>query len=82
MKGQLLHLLPLLSSLVPSHAGPVLARHGGSEGYGRTADARLLGSSFGVPGNQSFDYVIVGGGTAGMSPRPTYPMPVSQSGTD
>lgn len=26
----------------------------------------LLGSSFGVPGNQSFDYVIVGGGTAGL----------------
>lgn len=27
----------------------------------------LLGSSFGVPGNQSFDYVIVGGGTAGLT---------------
>lgn len=27
----------------------------------------LLGSSFGVPGNQSFDYVIVGGGTAGLA---------------
>jgi choline dehydrogenase len=26
----------------------------------------LLNSSFGVPGNQSFDYVIVGGGTAGL----------------
>lgn len=27
----------------------------------------LLGSSFGVPGNQSFDYVIIGGGTAGLT---------------
>ena len=27
---------------------------------------RLIGSSFGVPGNQLFDYVIVGGGTAGL----------------
>ena len=27
----------------------------------------LLGSSFGVPGNQTFDYVIVGGGTAGLA---------------
>lgn len=29
---------------------------------------RVLGSSFGVPGiNASFDYVIVGGGTAGLT---------------
>jgi choline dehydrogenase len=29
---------------------------------------RLLGSSFGVPGNNAtFDYVIVGGGTAGLT---------------
>ena len=27
----------------------------------------LLGSAFGVPGDQSFDYVIVGGGTAGLA---------------
>ncbi|MCJ1392119.1 hypothetical protein MMC18_004986 [Xylographa bjoerkii] len=27
----------------------------------------LLGSSFGVPGNQTFDYVIIGGGTAGLT---------------
>ena len=27
----------------------------------------LLGSSFGVPGNQTFDYIIVGGGTAGLA---------------
>ena len=26
----------------------------------------ILGSSFGVPGNASFDYVIIGGGTAGL----------------
>ncbi|KAF2137127.1 GMC oxidoreductase [Aplosporella prunicola CBS 121167] len=27
----------------------------------------LFGSSFGIPGNQTFDYVIVGGGTAGLA---------------
>ncbi|KAL9074758.1 MAG: hypothetical protein Q9161_002127 [Pseudevernia consocians] len=27
---------------------------------------RLLGNSFGVPGNASFDYVVIGGGTAGL----------------
>jgi choline dehydrogenase len=28
---------------------------------------RLLGSSFGAPGDATFDYVIVGGGTAGLA---------------
>lgn len=28
---------------------------------------RLLGSSFGVPGNQTFDYIVIGGGTAGLT---------------
>lgn len=28
---------------------------------------RLLGTSFGVSGNASFDYVVVGGGTAGLA---------------
>lgn len=28
---------------------------------------RLPGSSFGVPGNASFDYVVLGGGTAGLA---------------
>ena len=28
---------------------------------------RLLGSSFGLPGNNTFDYIIVGGGTAGLT---------------
>ena len=27
----------------------------------------LLGSSFGIPQNQTFDYVVVGGGTAGLT---------------
>ena len=27
----------------------------------------LLGSHFGLPGNQTFDYVVVGGGTAGLA---------------
>lgn len=28
---------------------------------------RLFSSSFGVPGNASFDYIVVGGGTAGLT---------------
>lgn len=28
---------------------------------------RLLGNSFGGPGNQTYDYVVVGGGTAGLT---------------
>lgn len=29
---------------------------------------RLLGSSFGIPGdNATFDYVVIGGGTAGLT---------------
>ncbi|KAL2047221.1 hypothetical protein N7G274_001240 [Stereocaulon virgatum] len=28
---------------------------------------RLLGSSFGAPGNATFDYVVIGGGTAGLA---------------
>lgn len=33
-----------------------------------SVQARLLGSSFGIPGlNSTFDYVIVGGGTAGLA---------------
>lgn len=27
----------------------------------------LLGSHFGLPGNRTFDYVVVGGGTAGLA---------------
>jgi len=26
-----------------------------------------LGTSFGLPGNKTFDYVVVGGGTAGLA---------------
>lgn len=32
-----------------------------------SVQARLLGSSFGIPGNSTFDYVVVGGGTAGLA---------------
>ncbi|KAJ5972442.1 Glucose-methanol-choline oxidoreductase [Penicillium vulpinum] len=28
---------------------------------------RMLGSSFGIPKNQTFDYVVIGGGTAGLT---------------
>jgi choline dehydrogenase len=46
----------------------------------------LIGSSFGVPGNQSFDYVIVGGGTAGLalanrlSENPSFSVAVIEAG--
>ena len=62
MKCQFLGLLPLLSLLVPSNAGPIRTRATGNTG---TSD-ELLGTTFGIPGNQIFDYVIVGGGTAGI----------------
>jgi choline dehydrogenase len=28
---------------------------------------RMLGSSFGIPKNQTFDYLVIGGGTAGLT---------------
>jgi choline dehydrogenase len=34
----------------------------------KRSPTHLFGSSFGVPGNISFDYVIVGGGNAGLTP--------------
>ncbi|KAI9654952.1 MAG: hypothetical protein M1821_005705 [Bathelium mastoideum] len=46
-----------------------------------------LGSSFGIPGNQSFDYVIIGGGTAGLavanrlSENPSVTVAVIEAGT-
>lgn len=33
----------------------------------QTVTNTLLGSAFGIPGEQTFDYVIVGGGTAGLA---------------
>lgn len=34
----------------------------------KSVQARLLGSSFGTPGlNSTFDYVVIGGGTAGLA---------------
>jgi hypothetical protein len=62
MKGQILSFLSLISLLVPSNASPIGAPD--QEDNGKSD--KLLGSSFGIPGNQTFDYVIVGGGTAGM----------------
>ena len=52
--GHLLVFITLVQS-APTHLNQLNAR-------------RLLGSSFGVPGfNQTFDYVILGGGTAGLT---------------
>lgn len=50
--------LPILSAVILSYAAP-------SENL---VAQGLLGSHFGVPGlNASFDYVIAGGGTAGLT---------------
>ncbi len=52
----LLRLLGLLGLVLssPTRRSHITARH-------------LLGSSFGVPRNASYDYVVVGGGTAGLT---------------
>ena len=34
---------------------------------GNLAVRALLGSSFGIPGDQAFDYVVVGGGNGGLA---------------
>ena len=49
-------LLALLSTV---HAAPTPAQ--------RLTARNLLGSSFGVLGNATFDYVVVGGGNAGLT---------------
>lgn len=56
-------LLSFLPLLLPVFSTPVsTSRHTNPK-----APTRLLGSSFGIPGPQTFDYVIVGGGTAGLA---------------
>jgi choline dehydrogenase len=54
------HVVSLLTALaIPIHATPA-ASHIEARG--------ILGSSFGVPGNNAtFDYIVVGGGTAGLT---------------
>ena len=70
--------LVLLFSLACARGAPLWSNdlNGGS----------LVGSSFGVPGNQTFDYVIVGGGTAGLalanrlSENPAFSVAVIEAG--
>lgn len=53
----------------------------------RRAPRRPLGSSFGVPGDASFDYVVVGGGNAGLTlaarlaENPSYQVAVIEAGS-
>lgn len=67
-----------LSLLTTVHSAPVVVE--------TLTGGALLGSSFGVPGNQSFDYVIVGGGTAGLalanrlSENPAFSVAVIEAG--
>ncbi|KAL5349091.1 hypothetical protein ACLOAV_005379 [Pseudogymnoascus australis] len=56
-------LLSFLPLLLPVFSTPV----SNSQHTNSKAPTRLLGSSFGVPGPQTFDYIIVGGGTAGLA---------------
>lgn len=53
-------LIAALASLALSAPAPV------SENVLANGDD-LLGSHFGLPGNETFDYVVVGGGTAGLA---------------
>lgn len=54
-------LLLFLQSLTAVLASPV------QYSFGPIGDIHLIGSNFGVPGaDETFDYVIVGGGTAGL----------------
>lgn len=56
-------LLSFLPLLLPVFSTPVSNPH-----YTHSKPpTRLLGSSFGVPRPQTFDYVIIGGGTAGLA---------------
>lgn len=56
-------LLSFLPLFLPVFSTPVSTRNYGNP----KLPARLSGSSFGVPGPQTFDYVIIGGGTAGLA---------------
>ncbi|KFY81567.1 hypothetical protein V500_11297 [Pseudogymnoascus sp. VKM F-4518 (FW-2643)] len=56
-------LLAFLPLLLPVFSTPVSTSYATNP----KTPARLLGSSFGVPGPQTFDYVIIGGGTAGLA---------------
>ena len=62
MKSQLLGFASFIYLLASSNASPVSPR----DDRGDEKRSTLLGTSFGIPGNQTFDYVIVGGGTAGI----------------
>lgn len=57
----LIRLTSLLLSLLSHTVSSV------SPSTSRLASRNLLGSSFGIPQNASYDYVVVGGGTAGLT---------------
>lgn len=54
-------LVTLLTFLTQSYAAPAADYLSGADGN------YLLGSHFGQPGDRTFDYVVVGGGTAGLA---------------
>ena len=59
----------LLALGLAASCAPVIDRRAIELQNGATAGRprRPLGSSFGIPGNATFDYVVVGGGTAGLT---------------
>ncbi|ELR09834.1 hypothetical protein GMDG_04317 [Pseudogymnoascus destructans 20631-21] len=56
-------LLSSLPLILPVFSTPVSTPHYTNH----KPPGHLLGSSFGVPGPQTFDYVVIGGGTAGLA---------------
>ena len=68
MKSLLVALGALLAQLAAVRAIPAAHTEHDDHANDQKLHARaLLGSSFGLPFNQTFDYLVVGGGTAGLT---------------
>jgi len=63
----LVFLTMLFSPVVSSLLFVALARSAPTVRRDHLVARKLLGSSFGVPGNATYDYVVVGGGNAGLT---------------
>jgi choline dehydrogenase len=62
--------MALVMGLIPAFTGAflLLAGFASSASFPTSPRGLLLGSSFGIPGqNYSFDYLVVGGGMAGLN---------------
>jgi len=63
----LVFLTMLFSPVVSSLLFVALARSAPTVRRDHLVARKLLGSSFGVPGNATYDYVVIGGGNAGLT---------------